>query len=98
MKTHELPNYRQFKVTFVGPTNHRGARVKISEPKRFVDGKNVSVILSYDYEIGDIQQQALNHLIQKGFNPVCRTSETSCYSILCDNWGSEFIELKEAKQ
>jgi hypothetical protein len=94
MNTYDLPNYRQFKVTFLGPTNYRGARVKISEPKRFVDGKTISVTLSYDYAIGDIEQQALNHLLQKGFKPICRTSETSSYTILCDNWGGEFIELK----
>lgn len=94
MNTYDLPNYRQFKVTFLGPTNHRGARVKISEPKRFVDGKTISVTLSYDYAIGDIEQQALNYLLEKGFKPICRTSETSSCTILCDNWGSEFIELK----
>jgi hypothetical protein len=94
MNTYDLPSYRQFKVTFLGPTNHRGARVKITEPKRFVDGKTISVTLSYDYAIGDIAQQALNYLLDKGFKPVCRTSETSSYTILCDNWGSEFIELK----
>lgn len=94
MNTYDLPNYRQFKVTFLGPTNYRGSRVKISEPKRFVDGKTISVTLSYDYAIGDIEQQALNYLLEKGFKPICRTSETSSYTILCDNWGSEFIELK----
>lgn len=94
MNTYDLPNYRQFKVTFLAPTNHRGARVKITEPKRFVDGKTISVTLSYDYAIGDIEDQALNYLLEKGFKPICRTSEASCYTILCNNWGSEFIELK----
>jgi hypothetical protein len=94
MNTYDLPNYRQFKVTFLGPTNHRGARIKISEPKRFVDGKTVSVTLPYGYSIGDTEQQALNYLLQKGFKPICRASETGSYTILCDNWGSEFIELK----
>lgn len=94
MNTYDLPNYRQFKITFLGPTNYRGARVKITEPKRFVDSKSVSVTLSYDHAIGDIEQQALNYLVEKGFKPICRTSKTGSYTILCNNWGSEFIELK----
>ena len=94
MNTYDLPNYRQFKVTFLGPTNHRGARVKITEPTRFVNFKAISVTLSYDYAIGDIEEQALSYLLERGFRPICRASETGCYTILCNNWGSEFIELK----
>ena len=94
MNTYDLPNYRQFKITYLPPTNYRGSRIKITEPKRFVDGKTISVTLSYDFAIGDIEQQGLNYLIEKGFKPICRTSETDFYTILCNNWGNEFIELK----
>jgi hypothetical protein len=87
MKTYDLPNYRQFKITFLGPTNHRGARVKITEHKE-------SVILPYDYSIGDIEQQGLNYLTERGFKAVCRTQDKNSCSILCDNWGSDFIDLK----
>ena len=92
MNTHDLPNYRQFKVTFLSPNNTRGARVKITEPKRQTQ-KTISVVLSYDYAIGDIQQQAINHLDGLGFTLVARCSETNCYTILCNNWGLDFIEL-----
>ena len=93
MNTYDLPNYRQFKVTFLSPTNSGGARVKITEPKRFTDGKSISVTLSYDYAIGDIEQQAVNHLDGLGFTLVARCSETNSYTILCNNWGLDFIEL-----
>ena len=36
---YEKPNLRQLKVKYLGPTNYRGARVKIYEPKRFSNGK-----------------------------------------------------------
>ena len=93
MKIHEINNYRKFNISYLSPTNSRGARVKISEPKRYNDDKTKSIILSYDYAIGEIGQQALNYLIEKGFKPVARCSEYGCYTILCDNWASEFIEL-----
>ena len=95
MNTYDLPNYRQFKVTFLSRTNHRGARVKITEPKRFTDGKTISVTLSYDYAIGDIEQQAVNHLDGLGFTLMARCSETNSYTLLCNNWGLDFIELTE---
>ena len=92
MNTHDLPNYRQFKVTFLSPNNTRGARVKITEPKRQTQ-KTISVVLSYDYAIGDIEQQAVNHLDGLGFKLMARCSETNSYTILCNNWGLDFIEL-----
>ena len=93
MNTYDLPNYRQFKVTFLSPTNSRGARVKITEPKRFTDGKTISVTLSYDYAIGDIEQQAVSHLDDLGFTLVARCSDANSHTILCNNWGLDFIEL-----
>ena len=34
------------KVRYIGPTNHRGSRIKVSSPD------DRSVTLSYDYEVG----------------------------------------------
>jgi len=95
MEIHEINNYRKFNISVLPPTNHNGTRVKISEPKRYNKDKTKSVILSYDYEIGDIAQQGLNYLIEKGFKPIARCSEHKYYTILCDNWADEFIELKQ---
>ena len=93
MLIHEIENHRKFNISFLGPTNYRGARVKISEPKRYHTDKAESVVLSYCYETGDIAQQGLNYLIEKGFKPVSRCSEHKFYTILCDNWAEDFIKI-----
>jgi|TARA_B100000073_G_scaffold301186_1_gene268026 hypothetical protein len=91
----DIKNYRKFNIYYISPTNTLGARVKITEPKRYYKDKTKSIFLSYDYEIGETGQQALNHLIKLGFNPVARCSEFNFYTILCDNWADEFLELKQ---
>tara|TARA_R100001463_G_scaffold7286_2_gene23040 strand:- start:34 stop:321 length:288 start_codon:yes stop_codon:yes gene_type:complete len=93
MEIHQINNYRKFNISYLGATNYRGARVKISEPKRYNNDETKSIILSYSYEVGDIAQQGLNHLIKLGFKPVARCSEHKFYTILCDSWGENFIEL-----
>ena len=91
MLKHEISNYRKFNIKPISPTNHRGARVKITEPARYNDDKTKSVILSSNGE--DSGQQGLDYLISKGFKPVARCSEYGFYTILCDNWGENFIKL-----
>ena len=91
MKIHHIQNFRKFDISYLGPTNTRGSRVKITEPKRFLKDKNKSIYLSYDYSISDIAQQALNHLVKLGFKPVARCSEFSHYTILCNNFGEDYI-------
>ena len=94
MKIHKINNYRKFNISHLGATNHRGARVKISEPKRFNTDETKSIYLSYSYGVGDIAQQGLDYLIKLGFKPIARCSEYKFYTILCDSWGEDFIELK----
>lgn len=86
---YQLPNYRQITITFMGPTNTLGARVKIQDKYQHDE-----VVLSYDYAIGSIAEQGMQYLLSKGFNPVCRCSTDTEDIILCNNWGSEFVELK----
>ena len=86
---YQLPNYREIVVTFLGPTNHRGARVKLHDTTT-----TQKVVLSYDPAIGNIGLQGLKYLLEKGFNPVCRTSTDEKDTILCDNWGRNFANLK----
>lgn len=94
---HEIPNYRQIKVKFVPVTNTRGARIKIWETARYNDQKDDVVYKSFDYEIADVQSQAFQYLKEKGFKVVARASEKEYYILLCDNWGSNFINLKGEK-
>lgn len=93
----EIPNLRVFKVKYVPPTNTRGSRVQIKETKRYNDQKDDKVVLSYDYQIGDILEQALQYLDSKGFEIVARGSELDHYYILVDSWGEDFKDLKGNK-
>ena len=98
MKTiNEMQNLRMIKVTFLAPTNTRGARVKIYETNRYYDDKTESKTFSYDYQIGDIQQQAFEILTKNGFNVICRASEFNNYVLLCQNWGEDFKQIKDLK-
>ena len=98
MKTHEIPNLRQIKVKYIPPTNYRGSRVCIYEPRRYNNDKTNRVYLCYDYEVGCIQQQAINYLTERGFNIVSRASELENYMLYADNWGENFIEIKNRKE
>ena len=88
-----IQNLRQIKVKYISPTNYRGSRVCIYEPKRYNNDKTKRVYLSYDYAIGCIQEQAYNYLIEKGFNVVSRASEFENYILFVDNWAEDFKEI-----
>lgn len=88
-----IPNLRQIKVKYISPTNTRGSRVCIYEPKRYNSDKTKRVYLSYDYAIGCIQKQAFYYLIDKGFNIVSSASEFENYIFFADNWADDFIEI-----
>lgn len=53
----KLKNYRAFIVKYLSPTNSRGARVKINDP-RF----EASKIISYNYEFNSAADTALEYL------------------------------------
>ena len=93
----EVKNYRQIKIKYISPTNHRGSRICIYEPKRYNTDKTETVYLSYDYSIGCIQEQAYKYLIDKGFNIVAKASEFENYIFFADNWAEDFRELKTGK-
>jgi len=94
---YELSNFRQIKVSFNGPTNSRGARVCISEPTRGNNESTQRKYFSYSYKYGNILEQTYNLLKFNGWNVICRTSDKDSYTFLCDNWGNEFIEIKNLK-
>lgn len=95
--TNNIPNLRIFKVKYIAPTNTRGSRVEIKETKRYSDQKDDKVTLSYDYQIGDVLEQALQYLDNKGFEIVACGSEFDYYYILVNSWGENFTDLKGNK-
>jgi hypothetical protein len=58
-----MKNYHILTVKYLGPTNYRGSRVRITS-ERF----NQSVILSYDYQFNTAYEQAETYLTGRGFN------------------------------
>lgn len=89
------PNLRVLKVKYISPTNTRGSRVQIKETKRYNDQKDDKITLSYDYQIGDILEQALQYLDGKGFEIVARGSEYDHYYILVNSWGEDYKHLND---
>lgn len=92
---YKIKNYRCIGVKFLGPTNTQGSRIKVFEEDK--DGKVVSKIFSYNYEISDIGEQAYNILVKNGFKVICKSCLHDRDLILCDNWGDDFIEIKDLK-
>lgn len=97
METYKLPNYRMIKVTFLGATDTLGSRIKLTETKRYNDDKTESKVFSYDYSVGNVEQQAMNILTKNGWNVICRASDLDNYVLLCDNWSDEYKHIKDLK-
>lgn len=76
---------RCIQVKFLGPTNTRGARVKLTESR--LSSKD-SITLNYSYEIGDGLKQAEKYLKEKvGINCIGYTSlGNGLYLILSNSW------------
>ena len=102
----EVQNLRAFKVTFLSPTNHRGARVKIVDTmtKRYKNASDAwskmrhTIVLPYSHRIGYIQEQAIEHMVSVGLSVVAETQVGGDeYIILSDSWSDgphgRFLDL-----
>lgn len=97
-KTTPHQRVRMIEAKYVGPSNTRGARVRIFERPRFHDETHESKIFEYDYEHSCVYDQALELLEQNGFNVVSVSHWRDSYVFLVDNWGDEYIRVKDMKQ
>lgn len=95
MRTKKYSNTITFAIKFLGATNNKGSRVKISEAKRYPDQKTNSITLSYDYQEGNVLNQGIDYLEKKGAKIVGFSSTVNEYLIFCDNWGDESLILKK---
>ena len=76
-----IENARAFIITFIGPTNSRGARVKIKDLRH-----NKTKILSYSYEFNNCKDEAEVYLRSLNI-PLLYAAETEKgYLILTDNF------------
>ena len=88
---------RMIEACALPPTNTRGCRVKIFEKARGNDDRQKTKIVGFDYENDSVQEQAQALLEKAGFNIVCVSSWRDSYVFLVDNWGSDYVEIKDIK-
>lgn len=81
----QVPNLHVLIVKFLGATNSRGARVKITS-ERFED----SITISYDYSLNGTLDIATNYLTNKGFTIIGQAEGKDHYYII----SSTFEPLK----
>ena len=94
MNIQDVPNYRQIRFKYLPPTNNRVARLKVYEPERFYDTPVKSRIIKIDNEPSESTEQfCLRWLIETGFKPVARATESKEWIFFCDNWAENFMEL-----
>ena len=79
------PNYHAIRVSYLGATNSRGSRMKLTS-LRFND----SVTLSYDYSFNQGRDQAINFLQVNGFEVVgsCYDEKKQDSIIICKSFMS----------
>ena len=87
----DLPNYHLIVVSYMGATNSRGSRMKLTS-LRFGD----SVLLSYDYSFNQAKDQAIKYLHDTGFDPIGAgyDEKKGDSIIICKSFNS----LKETKK
>jgi len=61
----DIPNYRMFVVTYLGPTDTKGSRVKISDP-RFKSSRTIP----FGYKYDRMKDQAIDYLEKIGIKIV----------------------------
>ena len=57
----DIPQYRMFKVSYLGPTNTQGGRVKIKD-ERFESSR----IIPFGYQFNTMREQAIDYLEKIG--------------------------------
>ncbi len=75
-------NTRVIHFKYLGPTNHRGTRVKLTD-KWFGQSKTIS----YDYRFSTAYEVAINWLLENGWNVTGMNSESNL--ILLGDWNDK---------
>lgn len=77
----KIPNYHVLKVSFIGPTAYKPARVKITS-ERF----EMARIIEYDYEFNDTRDVAEHWLQVHGFNIIGHGEGKDHYYVITDTF------------
>jgi hypothetical protein len=104
-----MKNCRTIVVTFMPPTNQKGARIKLSDPASTAHDKRgfhlyggdrpkpAQKVFSYCYRTGNVLNQAVSILNRNGWNIVGTSDVGDHYAIMCDNWNDVFYSIRDAK-
>jgi hypothetical protein len=85
----EIPYLRIFGVKYIGPTNNRGARVKIIDLHRSHNEKTISKTISFDYSKNNIWEMALEYLNKIGIKVLYRCGDKDRDYLLTDNFKTD---------
>ena len=76
-----MQNFHILEVSYHGPTNSRGSRVRIHS-SRFKQ----TIFIPYDYEWDTINEMATAHLIAHGFNVTGQGEGMDCNYLISDTF------------
>lgn len=83
MTKHYKKDYIGIRVKFLGATNYKSARIKLID-ERFSQSKTIN----YKHTGGYILDQAIDCLVENGYNIVGYSEMKNEYIVFCDNWGT----------
>ena len=89
----EIKHCRGIKVKYLGPTNYRGSRIKLTD-ERFSQSKTIDFSFNYSHKLDN----AIDYLTTNGFKIIGYSEMKNDYMIFCDNWGDACIKLKDKKK
>lgn len=89
----DIPSYRAIVVKLLKATSTQGERIALIENGAKQYSYTDHIVLPLNYRFNTIREQALDHLIRTGFNPVCTADDGDQYIIMCDNWTPPFLDL-----
>jgi hypothetical protein len=84
-KVKSISNVRVFSYKYLGPTNHRGSRIKITD-KWFGKSKTIS----FNYEFRTDYEGAIAYLMEQGFDVASMNSEEQI--IIINGWTGQQLK------
>lgn len=72
-----IPNFHVLKISFVGATDHKGARIKIRS-----DRFKQTVVISYNHEFSRSSDIAADYLSKNGFNIIGKAEGNANFDYL----------------
>jgi hypothetical protein len=88
MISEKSKHYRGIKVEF----NAMKSEIKLTD-ERFGQSKKIT----YKGNGGHTLEQAIDYLVNNGFNVIGHAEMKNEYIIFCDNWGDSCVKLKDIK-